>query len=620
MDLRFLEYYNRELRYLRELGGEFARDFPKVAGRLGLDSFECADPYVERLLEGFAFLAARVQLKIDAEFPRFCEQLLGLVCPHYLGPTPSMAIVELVPDERQGTVAEGFVVPRGTALRAKPVRGETGCEYRTAHDLTLWPIEITELALTPVAGSPNVSWPSARPVKATLRLRLRSTHRIVLSRIPLDELTLFFRGSDSATWRFFELVVGGAVGMAAREPGADSWAILGQAKVLPVGMADSESLLPSGPRAFQGYRLLHEYFAFPARFLFARLSGLAAGMRACQGSEIELLIALDRYDPGLDSAVNPSAISLGSTPVVNLFARSADRIQLGDSDHEYHVVADRMRPLDFEVHSVTGVTGYGARGDVVTAFSPFYRSRHGADAAAPAFYTVHRRERLSSGTLRSHGPRSSYLGGEVFVALVDGRHGPFRGEMRQLSVETLCTNRDLPLLMPVGQGETDFSMDSGAPVKSIRCVAGPSEPVASFPGGETSWRLVSHLSLNYLTLTDVSEAEGALALRELLSLYANVADASSRRQIAGVRSTSTRPIVRRLPLDGPPSFARGVEVTIDCDESSFEGTSVFALGQVLAQFFARYVSINSIVETVIRTQQRGVIARWPMTVGRRPIL
>jgi type VI secretion system protein ImpG len=334
-----------------------------------------------------------------------------------------------------------------------------------------------------------------------------------------------------------------------------------------------------------------------------------------------LLVALDRYDPSVEAAAKPSGVSLFCTPAVNLFPKSADRIQLGDSDHEYHVVADRARPLDFEVHSVTRVTGYGAKGEAVQEFLPFYRRRHGGIAsAAAAFYTVQRRERLLSGRVRTEGPRSSYLGGEAFVALVDGRHGPFRAELRQLSVETLCTNRDLPLLMPIGQGETDFTMDAGAPLKTIRCVAGPSEPVASLAGGETSWRLISHLSLNYLAVTDVSEEEGALALRELLSLYANIADASSRRQIAGVRHTSTRPIVRRLPVDGPPSFVRGIEMTVDCDEASFEGTSAFVLGIVLAQFFARYVSINSFVETVIRTQQRGVIARWPLTVGRRPVL
>ena len=319
--------------------------------------------------------------------------------------------------------------------------------------------------------------------------------------------------------------------------------------------------------------------------------------------------------------MTPSNVSLFSVPAVNLFPKRADRIQLSDADHEYHLVADRAHPMDYEVHSVTSVTGYAASGDAVQEFSPFYRSRHGASAtAAPAFFTVNRRERLSSGRQRSQGPRSSYLGSEVFLALVDGRHGPHRPDLRQLAVETLCTNRDLPLLMPVGQGDTDFAMETGAPVRAVRCIAGPSAPRPSHAVGEMTWRLVSHLSLNYLTLTDVSPEEGAAALRELLSLYADLGDAASRRQIAGVRSSTSKPIVRKLPIEGPPSFVRGVEVTIDCDEATFEGTGVYVLGLVLSRFLARYVSINSFVETVIRTQQRGEVARWPLTAGRRPTL
>lgn len=621
MDPRLLEYYNRELRYLRELGGEFAHDFPKIAGRLGLDAFECADPYVERLLEGFAFLAARVQLKVDAEFPSFSEQLLGLVCPHYLGPTPSMAVVEVVPDPRQGTLNEGFVLPRGTALRAAVPRSDAWCEYRTAHDVTLWPIEIAGLTIAPATGAAEVAFPSRRPIKSLLRIRLKTTNGLPFQRTALDELTLFFRGNDSATWRLFELVVGSALGVATRAPGS-AWSRLEGARVAAFGTEDSEALLPTGARAFQGYRLLHEFFAFPARFLFARVQGLAPGVQACGGSELEILVALDRHDPSLDAIASPSLVSLFCTPVVNLFPKRADRIELSDADYEHHVVADRAHPTDYEVHSVEAVTGHGAKGEAAVTFFPFYRHRHSDETrgAPRAYYTVQRRDRLSSSPQKSRGARSSYVGSEVFLALVDGRYGSFRPALRQLGVDTLCTNRDLPLFLPVGRGETDFAIESSAPVKSLRIVAGPSPPRPSHARGETTWRLVSHLSLNYLTLSDVSPEEGAGALRELLSLYADVSDAVTSRQISGVRTITSRPIVRRLPLEGPPSFGRGIELTVGLDESSFEGTSAFVLGWVLARFFARYVSINSFVETVARTEQRGEIARWPLTMGRRQVL
>jgi type VI secretion system protein ImpG len=617
VDASLLDYYNRELRYIRELGGEFARDFPKIAGRLGLDAFDCADPYVERLLEGFAFLAARVQLRIDAEFPRFSEQLLGIACPHYLGPTPSVAVVEFSPDERQGGLKDGFTVPRGTVLRARIPRTDATCEYRTAHDLTLWPLEVTAASVVPnVPGEVAVA---GKTPKAAFTLRLKTTNGAPIARVGLDELTLFFRGSDSITWRLFELVAGGAIGFAVRDA-RGSWSRIDEGALDPFGLDDSAAVLPLNPHAFQGYRLLHEYFAFPQRFLFARLRGLSRTFRACASNEIELMVVLDRHDPGLDATVTASRVSLFCVPAANLFPKRADRVPLTDASPEFQVVADRAHPMDYEVHSVSAVTGYAANGDVAQEFSPFFRNRYQELTTSSAFFTVQRRPRLSSSRRKAKGPRSSYLGGEVFLSLVDGQDGPFRTDLRQLSVETLCTNRDLPLLLPLGHGDTDFVLETGAPVRSIRCVAGPSPPRPAPAVGEATWRLISHLSLNYLTLSNTSADDGAAALRELLGLYADLGEAACRRQIAGVRTSSTRPIVRRLPVDGPVAFVRGVEMTVSCDEGMFEGTSVFVLGLVLARFLSRYVSINSFVETVVRTEQRGEVARWPLTVGRRPIV
>jgi type VI secretion system protein ImpG len=633
---RLLEYYNRELRYLRELGGEFARDFPKVAGRLGLDAFECADPYVERLLEGFAFLAARVQLKIDAEFPRFTEHLLEMLCPHYLGPTPSMAVVQLRPDPKQGAPTNGFLVPRGSALASNLRRGETtACEYRTGHDVTLWPVEITKLSHTSYIGDLDgvVSSPR-RTIKASLRIRLRTTNGMPFSALSLDRLTLFVRGSDAMSLRLYELLLCASVGVAVRDLAGASAAGTREgsgrhgtlvraagAVVAPAGLKDDETLLPSGSRSFQGYRLLHEYFAFPNRFLFVEIAGLRDRIQRCAGQELEIVVAQDRHEPAVEAAIAVDHVALFCTPAVNLFPKKADRIHLTDRDHEYHVVADRSRPLDFEVHSVLDVTGFGAKGDVRRKFAPFYATHASPDVPEEsAFFTVQRRPRLTSSRHAAQGPRSSYLGGETFVALVDGNEGPFRSDLRQLSVDTLCTNRDLALRMPVGEGRTDFFLESGAPVESIRCVAGPSPPRPSHAWGETSWRLISHLSLNYLSLTDADDGRGASALRELLNLYGELSDAGIRRQIEGVRSVAGRPVVRRLPFDGPATFARGVEVTLECDEAAFEGTSVVLLGLVLDSFFAKYVSINSFTETVLRSTQRGEVVRWPMKIGRQPSL
>ncbi len=623
MDTRLLEYYNRELRYLRELGGEFAREYPKVSQRLGLDSFACADPYVERLLEGFAFLAARVQLKIDSEFPRFTEHLLEMLCPHYLCPTPSMAVVQMRPDPAQGTLNDGFPVARGTALISHVGRGDTtACEYRTAHDVALWPIELVKVTHGGYErGLDELPLARRRAVKGTLRLRLRTTNGLPFSALGLDRIPLFIRGTDAVSLRLFELLLCSSLGLAIRDSGATDSPILVGSPVHALGLDDGEALLPCGPRTFHGYRLLHEYFSFPSRYLFIELSDLAPGVRRCRGQELEIVIALDRHEPGLEAAISTSNLALFCTPAINLFDKKADRIQLSDSDSEYHVVVDRARPMDFEVYSVLDVTGYGAKGDVRRGFAPLYQRRADVPSSErSAFYTTQRRPRLSSSRQKAQGPRSSYLGSEVFVSLVDGREGPYGADLRQLGISTLCTNRDLPLRMPVGDGRSDFSVESGAPVESVRCVAGPSAPRPSHAWGDTSWRLISHLTLNSISLRDAPDGKGATALREMLALYGELDDAAVRRQIEGVRSAAGRPVVRRLPLDGPASFARGIEVSLEFDETAFEGTSVALLGSVLDRFFSRYVSINSFTETVLRSMQRGEIARWPLRIGHRPTI
>jgi type VI secretion system protein ImpG len=622
VDHRLLGYYNRELQYLRELGGEFAKHFPKIAGRLGLDEFECADPYVERLLEGFAFLAARVQLKIDAEYPRFTQGLLSILSPHLLAPTPSMCVVELRPSRKQGALTDGFRVARGSSLKATLARGEqTACEYRTAHDIDLWPLELAEVSHSSHLGElANVRVGGDRVARGVLRLRLRTVTGVPVSALSLDKLPLFLRGPERLGMRLYEVLCAGALGVVLRDGGGRHCGVVGGTALRPLGFEEDEAGLPYGLTSFQGYRLLHEYFALPQRYLFVELQDLSAGVRRCQTQEIEIAILLDRYDPGLGATLAPEHFGLYATPAVNLFPKRADRIHLSERTNEYHVVADRTRPLDFEVHSITEVLGYGAQPIAARKFTPFYQCTEQDTRENASYYTVQREPRLISSRRRETGPRSTYAGGEVFLSLVDGDEGPYHSDLKQLGVETLCTNRDLPLFMTLGVGRTDFTLASGAPVESIRCVAGPSEPRSSPAWGEASWRLVSQLSLSHLSLGNAQDGLNAAPLRELLSLYVELGDAAARREIEGVRSVTSRSVTRRLPFDGPASFARGLEITLDCDETSFEGSSSFLLGAVLERLFSRLVAINSFTETVLKSPQRGEIMRWPARLGQRSIV
>jgi len=621
LDQRLLSYYNRELSYLRELGGEFAKHFPKIAGRLGLDEFECTDPYVERLLEGFAFLTARVQLKIDAEYPRFTQGLMSLLAPHLLAPTPSLAVVQLQPSAKHPLLGEGFRVARGTTLKANLGRGEqTACEYRTAHEVTLWPLEITSVTHSSHVGDlGDLPVASRKRVRGALRIKLRSVSGAPLSELSVSGLPLFLRGAEQLGLRLYELLAGSALGLVARDGRGVRCGFVADAPLRAMGFSEQEALLPYELRSFQGYRLLHEYFALPQRFTFVELTGLDRAFAACSTSEIELSVLLGRHDAELEPVVSAQHVALHCTPVVNLFPKKADRIHLSDREHEYHVVADRTRPLDFEVHSITGVTGMGAQASAKRPFLPFYACTERHASETQAYYTVHRQTRLISARRQITGSRSTYAGSEAFLSLVDGNEGPYHTDLQQLAVDTLCSNRDLPLLMSLGTGKTDFALETGAPVESIRCVAGPSEPHASPAWGESSWRLVSHLSLNHLSVSNAQDGLGAAPLRQLLQLYAELGTVGLRREIEGVRSIQSSPVTRRLPFDGPASFARGLELTLECDEAFFGGGSAFLLGAVLERFFGRLVGLNSFTETVLKTAQRGEIMRWPARLGQRSI-
>jgi type VI secretion system protein ImpG len=626
MDPRLLRYYNLELQHLHEMGAEFAGEFPKIAARLGMNGLEVADPYVERLIEGVGFMAARVQLKLDAEFPRFTQALLEIVHPHFLAPTPSMLVAQLAPDTKEPNLASGTRrVPRGTAMHGLQAGDDqTACEFRTAHDVTLWPIEIASASYFSFAPDlPLNALTIAQRIKGGLRIRLRTTAGLKFHQTALDRLTLYLTGRDEVANRLCELCLGSCLGALVLPSKVNPrWhEFLPPSTVRPVGYAADEALLPRTPRAFQGYRLLQEYFAFPQRYRFVEIGGLASAVMRASTDEIEVVLLFGRTEPTFESVIDASNLALHCTPAINLFPKRADRIHVTDGGHEYHVVVDRTRPLDFEVYEVTEVVGHGVGSDSQQDFLPFY-SAYSSFALhdQAAYFTTRREPRLVSSVHRRRGPRSSYIGSEVFVSLVDPTQAPFSGSLRQLSLQTLCTNRDLVLQMPIGLGATDFSLDIAAPVTSVRALAGPSRPRAPLVDGAVAWRAISHLSLNYLSLVNTSPQEGAAALRDLLELYQSSEDAGAKRQLEGIRSVAIAPVVRRLRGPGPLAFGRGLEVTLGVDDMAFEGGSAFQLGSVLHHYLTRHVSLNSFVETVLRSESRGEVHRWEPRWGERPTL
>ncbi len=622
MDAQFLKYYNGELQHIREMFGEFAREYPKIAGRLGMDGFDCADPYVERLLEGFGYMAARVQLKVDAEFPRFTQHLLDMVYPHFLSPVPSMTLVQFTPKGTEGALVEGYPIPRHTSLLGQSLKeGQTQCQYSTAQEVVLWPIEVAGAEYLPTASAVAATGVQTVPgVKAALRLRLKTTADVKFNQLPLDRLVFYLHGLDRRPVQLMEQMLANALAVvlkpASQTP--DWQERLPAASIQAHGLEDDQALLPFGPRSFQGYRLLREHFAFPERSRMLEFSGLRSGVARCADNTLDILILLNRAESDLIGKVEKEHFALFCTPAANLFKKHADRIHLNHGASEYHIVPDRSRPMDFEVFDVLKVTGYGAGNEDKREFLPFYSlNGHRAYQENRAYFTLSRKKRMLSERARLRGPRSSYSGGEVYVSLVDADEAPLASSLRQLGLEIRCTNRDLPLFLSVGRQASDFTLNLGGPVEAVRCLAGPTPPVPSLAEGDVAWRLISHLSLNYLSITGAGDAA---ALQELLGLYAAAADSSLKKQIEGLVSVTSKPIHRRIPAPGPVSFGRGLEVAVTFDESAFEGSGVFPLGCVLERFFSRYTSINAFVETVLKTVDRGEIMRWAPRLGERHVL
>ncbi len=633
MDPGLLKLYNQELAHLREMGAEFAREFPKIAARLTMDGVEVADPYVERLLEGFAFMAARTQLKLDAEYPRFIHNLLSAIYPDFLSPVPAMMVSRFVPKYADPALARGFTLPRQTPVLSQLTRGQnTRCEFRTGHAVTLWPVELTNVQYFSHAPDlPLAQLPVARQVRGGLRLRLKVHGGLKARELTLDRLGLYLSAPDDTALRLYELLTTATLGTWVPVDAAQARAQWSHADSLQQqGFDDEQALLPDTLRGFSGHRLLQEFAAMPQRLMFLDVTQLRHRLQRVQGDEFELVILLSKGDPALESLVDAGSLSLYCTPAINLFPKRLDRIALTGNPNlqaEHHVVADRSRPMDFEVYAVDTVRGHGTGEVAEQDFRPLYTAHHTEGIAHKAYYTVRREPRLLSQRQREQGARSSYIGTEVFIALVDPAHAPYEDDLRQLSVQALVSNRDLPMLLPgAGQREgggassAPWALEATAPVEQVQCLRGPTPVVQRLVRGELGWSLISQLTLNHLSIAGEDPMKAAAALRSLLMLHGHEADASWRKQVEGIRTVRAQTVTRRLPGSGRLAFGTGVQIDVEVDEIGLQGSSATLLGCVLERFFARHAALNSFTETRLLSSARGLIMQWPARLGQAPIL
>ncbi len=637
MHREFLDLYNKELELFYEHAVAFGQENPTTAGRLGGITRERSDPMLAALLEGAAFLAARVQLKIRHEFPEFTNNLIEQLLPNFLAPTPSVLLARVEPPFGDPALREGRMLKRGALLNAVypgPDKHVT-CRFSLSSNLTLWPFEIThaEYHTTPTQlQALGVEGDFKAGLQLTLRLRTaprledeasdeaaRQDPASLFAGCRVSRLPVYLLGAENDAAALYEQIFAQRVGLHIRYADGESRVLdTRDVKIEPVGFDEDELLLPSDPRLFRGFSLLQEYFLFPRKFLGFRLTTGQGELFPVPARELDIVLTFREAMPRLAAAVKPGMFALHAAPAVNLFPMTMNRVPVSPSEHEHHVIPDRGRPFDFEPHTVLEVFAHYAGHSRRERLSPLYTATTADISPSPLRYTVRRLPRRRTSDERRFGSASDYLGTDMFLSLGIPSAGGEEDRVQELSVRGLCSNRHLADRMPAGGTEFAFAEDTSL---AVVCVSGPTRPQAPLlhrgdEPGHSAWQLINTLSLNHVGLM---RADGQ-ALREVLALFGDASDRAVGQRIRGLRGVSQRPVVRRVKSRHGIGAARGIEVTVTFDEKAFEGSGVYLLGAVLEHFFAEYAQLNHFTQTVLATLERGEIARWPPRAGGRRAL
>jgi type VI secretion system protein ImpG len=602
----FLGYYERELSYLRHLGVEFGKRYPLVASRLRLEAAQCDDPHVERMIEAFAFLAARIHLRIDDEFPEITGALLGELYPAFTRPLPSVAMVEFQLDAERGKSTVGRLIPRGTSVLSRPAQGFV-CRFRTCYDTTLWPLAVTGASWRPASSLPSAV--VSRQTAAAIEVRISCLPDVSFATLPIDRLRFYLNGAPNLVYPLNELLqtrVHSIVIQDADPGGPANVLRLEPSALAPAGFGGDDGLTPAGRRSFAGYQILQDYFAFPEKFLFAELSGLerlaVSGIRR-QASILFLLSPFENTDwrPIMEQGLSANTFRLACTPIVNLFSTTAEQITLRQNVYEMPVPVDQR----MEIFSIEGVFGQSPSGDR-KRYEPFVNCQ-GEQAAAERFWSAARRP-----------SRQDENRSELFLSLVDRIGLPAEPDATSLSVKVLCTNRDLPNQLPMGQSASDFQMEEFPEVQNIRCLRQPTAGSPAPSAKVSLWRLVSQLSLNHLSLID----EGREALQALLRIQNLSGSDTGKESIKAILKVTSKPHFARVSSEHGMAFVRGKRVEITVDEERFAGNTAFLFGCVVDRFLGLYTSLNSFAQLVLTSRQRGdrAVHIWPPRAGSRIVV
>lgn len=595
-----LGHYQRELSYLRRMGAAFADSYPKVAARLELGPTETPDPHVERLVESFAFLTARVQQNLDAEFPQIPQALLGTLYPQFVNPLPSMAIARFEVDPDRGKLTTGYTIEPGAPAFADAPNGLT-CRFRTGYPVTLWPLEVTSAAFETTDRYDFLD--NRTDVNAVLRISLKTLGEDIRN-LDLSSLRFFLNGERVLTDALYELLFVQTNGVVLISDDDRKKPVrLSSDALKPVGFEREDIVLEYPAQAQPAYAFLQEFFAFPEKFLFFDVHQLD---RADATKTLDILFLLDRTPPRR-MTVSEENFQLGCTPIVNLFRKTSEPIRLDERTTEYRLSPDFRRDRITEIHSIRSVTASNLPQADAYQVEPFFSFSHEANRRGARAFWHGRREAAD---------RPGIRGSDIILSFLDLDFRPTMPATTTLYAHTLCTNRGLAEQLQAG---AVLNIEEAAPVRRITALTRPTRQLDPPLGGETLWRLVSHLSVNYLSL---SQFEGSLkALQEILRLHATPGDPAMEQQINGIVDMLCKPSVRRIGDEAWRGFVRGVDVELTFDESAYVGSSAILLASVINRFLGLYATVNAYVGLTARLRSRdGVWKRWPARAGDKTLL
>jgi type VI secretion system protein ImpG len=596
---RLLPYYESELGYLRRNLREFAERYPKIAGRLLISGEVCEDPHVERMIESFALLNARIAKRLDDDYPQFTEALFEVLYPHYLRPFPSCSIARFDFDGAAKQQTGASVIERGTALNTRPVRG-AACTFRTVYPVTVAPLKLSAARFAAIIAAPEAV---RAPIGATssLSLAISSTvEQVTPASLALPRLRVFIDGEPSFCAALRDALFMRTVAAYAEADNNGKWIPLASVPVTPAGFDDEDALIDFPARSHAAYRLLTEYFCFPEKFNFFDIDLAAlAGVLPRGARSITLHLALsgiraDSSTARMLGTLSTNNVLLGCTPVVNLFRQRGDPIRLTHTTASYPVLGDARRAFAYEVYSIDSVhlVRETPQGESIVQFRPFYSLKHAQTPDQHGHYWAMRRDDM----LADRSP-----GFEAQISIVDIDFDPAEVETDTLNVELTCTNRDLPALLSYGQRGGDLFLEGGSNMRAISFLRKPTLSCRFERGHNAHWRLISHLSLNHLSLAD----GGVEAFREMLALYDLPRSPSSQRQIGGIAAIEQAPVSAWLSGNPFTCLVRGVQVRLTIDEEAFVGSGIHAFAHIVERFLALYVHANSFTQLVVLSNKTG---------------